>query len=143
MMLRVQSSPNRSWLWGRGWLVHSRSWAALGPDNLRAPNGLTHPAGGASVSRMCRNIRPLFNFQPPATDEEIRAAALQFVRKLSGFTKPSRANQAAFDRAVQDISVAARVLIDSMSTEALPKDREIEAQRARERSRLRFTKVEA
>ena len=87
---------------------------------------------------MCRNIRPLFNFEPPATDDEIRAAALQFVRKISGFQKPSAANAAAFDRAVDDVARAARVMLASMTTSADPRDRETEAEKARERSRLRF-----
>jgi hypothetical protein len=87
---------------------------------------------------MCRNIKILFNFDPPATDEEIRAAALQFVRKLSGFNKPSAANQAAFDRAVEDVAAVARTLIDSLVTSAEPRDREIEAERARARSAKRF-----
>ncbi len=87
---------------------------------------------------MCRNIRPLFNFEPPATDDEVRAAALQFVRKISGFTKPSIANQAAFDRAVDEVSAAAGTLMASLVTNAPPRDREVEAAKARERSRLRF-----
>jgi hypothetical protein len=87
---------------------------------------------------MCRNIRPLFNFQPPASDEEIRAAALQFVRKVSGFTKPSHANEEAFERAVDEVADAARKLILSLHSAAPPRDREIEAQKGRERSRLRF-----
>ena len=87
---------------------------------------------------MCRNIKTLFNFEPPATDDEIRAASLQFVRKLSGFNKPSQANAAAFDRAVDDVAAAARVLIASLSTPAPPRDRDVEAAKARERSRLRF-----
>ena len=87
---------------------------------------------------MCRNIKVLFNFEPPATDEEIEAAALQFVRKLSGFTRPSQANEAAFDRAVEDVAKVARKLIDSLSTNAPPKDRDVEAEKARERSRVRF-----
>ena len=87
---------------------------------------------------MCRNIKTLFNFEPPATDDEIRASALQFVRKLSGFNSPSKANQAAFDRAVDEVSDAARVLIDSLVTTADPRDREIEAARARARSLERF-----
>lgn len=87
---------------------------------------------------MCRNIKTLFNFDPPATDEEIRASALQFVRKLSGFNSPSKANQAAFDRAVDDVSAAAHVLIDSLVTTADPRDREIEAARAKARSAARF-----
>ena len=87
---------------------------------------------------MCRNIRPLFNFAPPATDEEIAAASLQFVRKLSGFTKPSQANQAVFDAAVAEVAVAARRLIDSLLSNAPPKDRETEARKARARSVRRF-----
>ena len=87
---------------------------------------------------MCRNIRPLFNFAPPATDEEIRAASLQFVRKLSGFTAPSRANEAAFNQAVEDVTAVARRLIDSLSTTAAPRDREVEAMKARERNAQRF-----
>ena len=84
---------------------------------------------------MCRNIRPLFNFEPPATEAEIRASALQYVRKVSGYTKPSQANQEAFDRAVEDVAAATRALLESMVTNAPPKDRESEAERARERAR--------
>ena len=87
---------------------------------------------------MCRNIRPLFNFEPPATEEEIRASALQFVRKLSGFVKPSRANEAAFDRAVKDVTAATRRLLASLETASPAKDREEEAIKARERARERF-----
>jgi hypothetical protein len=87
---------------------------------------------------MCRNIKTLFNFDPPATDEEVRAASLQFVRKLSGFTKPSKVNEAAFDRAVADVSAIARVLLDSLSTKAPARDREVEAARARARAAQRF-----
>jgi hypothetical protein len=87
---------------------------------------------------MCRNIRPLFNFEPPASDEEIRASALQFVRKVSGFTKPSQANAEAFDRAVDEVTEAARKLILSLHSSAAPRDRETEARKARERSRLRY-----
>ena len=87
---------------------------------------------------MCRNIKTLFNFDPPATDDEIRASALQFVRKLSGFTAPSHANEAAFDRAVDDVSAVARRLIDSLTTNAEPKDRDIEAAKARARAAERF-----
>jgi len=89
---------------------------------------------------MCRNIRTLYNFDPPATDEEVEAAALQFVRKLSGFTRPSQANQAAFDRAVLEVSNAARELLASLTTAAPPKDREQEAAKAKQRSALRFAK---
>ena len=87
---------------------------------------------------MCRNIKTLFNFDPPATDEEVRAASLQFVRKISGFTRPSKTNEAAFDRAVEDVAAIARNLIDSLITSAEPRDREIEAQRARARAAQRF-----
>lgn len=87
---------------------------------------------------MCRNIRTLFNFEPPATELEIRDAALQFVRKLSGFSLPSKANEAAFDRAVAEVAAAARGLIGALVTTAEPRDREIEAERARARSVLRF-----
>ena len=87
---------------------------------------------------MCRNIRPLFNYEPAATSEEVRAASLQFVRKISGFTRPSQANQAAFDRAVEDVAHAAQHLLDRLSTTASPKNREIEAAKARERSARRF-----
>ncbi len=87
---------------------------------------------------MCRNIRPLFNFEPPASDAEIRASALQFVRKVSGFTKPSQANAEAFERAVDEVADAARKLILSLHSAAPPRDREIEARKARERSQLRF-----
>ena len=87
---------------------------------------------------MCRNIKTLFNFEPPATEEEIRASALQFVRKLSGFNKPSLANAAAFDQAVEEVSEAARKLLASLHTHAPARDREIEAEKARERARERF-----
>ncbi len=87
---------------------------------------------------MCGNIKTLFNFDPPATDEEIRASALQFVRKLSGFNKPSQANEEAFDRAIDQVSEAARTLIDSLVTTAEKKDRETEAERLRARSAARF-----
>jgi len=87
---------------------------------------------------MCRNIKTLHNFEPPATDDEIRASALQFIRKLSGSTRPSKANEFAFDRAVDKVAAAARELIDSLVTSAPPRDREVEAMRARERSAERF-----
>jgi hypothetical protein len=87
---------------------------------------------------MCRNIKTLANFEPPASDDEIRASALQFVRKISGSTRPSRANVEAFDRAVDEVAAAARRLIDSLEIHAPPRDRETEARRARERSRKRF-----
>jgi hypothetical protein len=87
---------------------------------------------------MCRSIKTLFNFSPPATEEEIRDASLQFVRKLSGFTNPSRANRAAFDQAVDEVAASARALIGALVTTAEPRDREIEAERARARSAARF-----
>ena len=87
---------------------------------------------------MCRNIRPLFNFEPPATDDEIRAASVQFVRKISGFTRPSQANEAAFERAVDEVAKSARLLLASLVTHAEPRDREVEAEKARERGRARY-----
>jgi hypothetical protein len=89
---------------------------------------------------MCRNIRTLFNFDPPATDEEIRAASVQFVRKLSGFTKPSQANEAAFDQAIDEVAAVARRLIDSLVTSAAPRDREEWASRAKARAAERFAR---
>jgi hypothetical protein len=87
---------------------------------------------------MCRNIKTLHNFRPPATDAEVRASALQFVRKLSGFTKPSKANEPAFNRAVEDVVSAARTLLGSLVTNAPPRDRDVEAARARARAAERF-----
>ena len=87
---------------------------------------------------MCRNIKTLFNFEPPATDEEIQASSLQFVRKLSGFTKPSRANEAAFETAVADVTAVARLLLASLVTNSEPRDREVETARARARTAVRF-----
>ena len=87
---------------------------------------------------MCRNIRTLANFDPPATDDEVRASALQFVRKLSGMNRPSKANEAAFDRAVEEVTEAARRLVLSITTSAAPRNREEEARKAKERSRQRF-----
>ena len=87
---------------------------------------------------MCRNIKPLYNFEPPTTDDEIRAAAIQFVRKISGFQKPSAVNQKAFDLAIEEISNASRKLLDSLVTNAPPKNREIEAEKAKERNQTRF-----
>ena len=87
---------------------------------------------------MCRNIKTLFNFEPPATDDEIRAASLQFVRKLSGFNKPSKANEPAFNHAVDEVALVARRLIDSLETTAQPRDRDVEAERARARAAERF-----
>ncbi|PWW23567.1 hypothetical protein JD79_02742 [Geodermatophilus normandii] len=89
---------------------------------------------------MCRNIRPLSNFEPPATEDEVRAAALQYVRKISGATHPSRANAEAFDRAVAEVAAASARLLDALVTTAPPKDREVEAEKARARSALRFAR---
>ena len=90
---------------------------------------------------MCRNIKPLFHFEPPATDDEVRAAALQYVRKISGFSAPSRANQAAFDTAVAEIAAASRRLLDELQTNAPPRNREEEAAKAQARSAARFPKT--
>lgn len=87
---------------------------------------------------MCRNIKTLFNFDPPATEEEIQAASLQFVRKLSGYNAPSKANEAAFDAAVEEVAAAARRLLGSLETSAAPRDREVEAAKARARAAARF-----
>jgi len=89
---------------------------------------------------MCRNIRTLYNYQPPATDQEVRAAAVQFVRKVSGFRQPSRANEAAFQRAVDEVSETVRSLLESLVTAAAPRDREVEAARARARAAKRYGK---
>jgi hypothetical protein len=88
---------------------------------------------------MCRNIRTLYNFEPPATQDEVHAAALQYVRKISGFSKPSNANEEAFQRAVEAVAAASQELLDRLETSAPPKDREFEAAKARERSRRRFS----
>ena len=87
---------------------------------------------------MCRNIRPLYNFEPAATDEEVRAAALQYVRKISGFTKPSKANEEAFNRAVEEIAHVSMHLLQDLETNAPPKDREVEAAKARQRAQKRY-----
>ena len=90
---------------------------------------------------MCRNIRTLYNFEPPATEEEVERAALQYVRKISGFTKPSKANEEAFERAVDEVAAASARLLEALVTTAAPKDREVEAEKARERGRQRFATV--
>ncbi|HXZ85129.1 MAG TPA: DUF2277 domain-containing protein [Myxococcota bacterium] len=92
---------------------------------------------------MCRNIRTLFNFAPPVTDDEIRAASLQFVRKLSGFNKPSKANEAVFERAVQETAAVARRLLEGLVTSAPPRDRALEAERAKQRAAARFGRAPA
>ena len=96
---------------------------------------LSSPCAGAA---MCRNIKTLFNFEPPATELEIRDASLQFVRKLSGFNVPSKANEAAFERAIEEVATAARALIRSLVTTAEPRNREVEATRARAKAAIRF-----
>src|SRR4029078_167355 len=87
---------------------------------------------------MCRNIRPLFNFEPPVTEDEVRAASLQFVRKISGFTQASQANEAAFDQSIEEVAAAARRLVDSLVTTAPPRDRDVEAAKARARAAERY-----
>jgi hypothetical protein len=87
---------------------------------------------------MCRNIRTLYNFEPPASDDEVQAAALQYVRKISGFSKPSHANEEVFERAVREVAAASARLLDALVTTAPPKDREVEAAKRRERSQVRF-----
>jgi hypothetical protein len=104
---------------------------------LGSKNGLQAQTG-PETSLMCRNIKPLFNFEPPVTDDEIRAAALQFVRKVSGFNKPSKANEAAFLAAVDEIADISRKLLHSLETNATPRNREAEAAKARTRSASRF-----
>ncbi|HEU5479081.1 MAG TPA: DUF2277 domain-containing protein [Candidatus Tumulicola sp.] len=109
-----------------------------GAAAAREPRKQGSAAERSELPRMCRNIKTLHNFAPPATDEEIRASAIQFVRKLSGFNRPSKANEAAFDRAVDRVTDAARDLLASLVTHAPARDREIEAAKARERSKARF-----
>ena len=87
---------------------------------------------------MCRNIRPLFNFSPPTTDDEVRAASIQFVRKVSGFTKPSKANEAAFERGIEEVAAATRRMLEALVTTSPARDREVEAEKARTRSAQRF-----
>jgi hypothetical protein len=114
----------------------------LGPDPAGADPNRRHGVATVRAIReelpMCRNIRTLFNFDPPATEEEIRASALQFVRKLSGFAHPSKANEAAFSRAVDEVADAARRLLASLETASAPRDRETEAIKAQARARQRF-----
>ena len=107
---------------------------------VRKSNRIFHilPSRYSGPKDMCRNIKPLFNFDPPATDAEVRDASLQFVRKISGFSKPSRANEAAVNRAVTEVAAVARQLLDSLVTDAEPRNREVEAARARGRAAERF-----
>jgi hypothetical protein len=106
--------------------------------NQRKPTRAREAPRVAQERSMCRNIRTLFNFEPPATEDEIRASALQFVRKLSGFTNPSKVNEAAFHRAVEEVSETALRLLSSLETTRPPRDREVEAMKARARARERF-----
>jgi hypothetical protein len=115
---------------------HSRNGTTRGLNLARY--NLWRCAFGATTRTMCRNIRTLFNFEPPATDEEVRAASLQFVRKLSGFNSPSRANEAAFNRAVEQVTEVARQLVDELVTTAPPRNREEMAAAARARAAKRF-----
>src|SRR5262249_22253515 len=123
-----------------------RTWRAPGTGSSNPPSGVLQRRRRESSGRtqhrenksMCRNIKTLFNFDPPATEEEIQAAALQFVRKLSGFNKPSKVNEAAFHRAVERVAAVARSLLGSLVTSAEPRDRDVEAQRARARAAQRF-----
>jgi hypothetical protein len=110
----------------------------MGPRGLTIVKVDDYLPGSDGVMTMCRNIKTLFNFEPPATEDEIRASALQFVRKLSGFNAPSQANAAAFNEAVEDVAAVARKLLISLHTHAPARDREVEAEKARERSRARF-----
>ena len=103
--------------------------------------GLRDVAARTYDAAMCRNIHQLFNFEPPANEHEVRGAALQYVRKVSGFTKPSRANEEAFDRAVDEVSAATQRLLEALVTTAAPKDREVEADRARARAAKRYAAV--
>jgi hypothetical protein len=113
----------------------------MAPGLMRCPAACQHDRTTLPERRlMCRNIRNLYNFKPPATEEEIRASSLQFVRKLSGFNRPSKANEEAFDHAVEAVAHAARELIASLVTTAPPRDREAEAQKARARAALRFAR---
>lgn len=112
-------------------------WSRQRPDHLGA-RGASVP--GRTVAAMCRNIHTLHNFEPPATPDEVHAAALQYVRKISGATKPSQANQAAFDLAVAEITAATARLLAGLTTTAPPKDREVEAAKARARTETRFAR---
>ena len=113
----------------------------MGPSR-QGYDGPHRIAAAPLPTAMCRNIKTLFNFEPPATELEIRDASLQFVRKLSGFSVPSKANEAAFQRAVDEIAASARLLIGALVTQAEPRNREVEAAKARERSALRFARAD-
>ena len=120
-------------------VVRPRACIALGLETCRRQGYLLVHLGAVNPeTAMCRNIKPLFNFAPPATEAEVRAAALQFVRKISGFNKPSAANEEAFCRAVDEVAAAAERLMGALVTTAQAKDREVEAHKARQRGRVRF-----
>src|SRR3989442_633709 len=132
-MQRERPRPKRRTAAGsRG--PRSSERTAYGPNHSKQQ----HYRPAPKLFGMCRNIRTLYNFEPPATDEEVRASALQYVRKISGFTKPSRANEEAFARAVDEVADASKRLLDQLVTSAAPKDREVEAERARARAGKRF-----
>src|SRR5262252_9429653 len=124
-----------------GWRRRGRVRPGRGVPERALCRGLRVPPKVAPRVRggaMCRNIRTLYNFAPPATEDEVRASSVQFVRKLSGFTRPSKANQPAFDRAVEQVTRAAQELLDSLVTSAPPRDRDVEASKARARARDRY-----
>jgi hypothetical protein len=145
---RPTEESARELLWFLRWpyAAHWPTWLNASPGN-EFPSGLMMAAGSASDCRcdvqqvrvaVCRNIKTLHNFKPPATTEEIRASSLQFVRKLSGFTQPSKTNQAAFDRAVDEVAKVVHELLDALVTNAPPRDRAVEAAKARARGVDRF-----
>ncbi|MCW3015741.1 MAG: hypothetical protein JWO02_2833 [Solirubrobacterales bacterium] len=118
--------------------VHAITVGSLTADT-RCPHGrLAAPTGSAYAACMCRNIRQLYNFDPPSSEDEVRAAAVQYVRKVGGFSKPSKANEEAYERAVDAVAAATAHLLDELVTTAPPKDREVEAAKARARSAARF-----
>jgi hypothetical protein len=119
-------------------LENAKSAVATGRPRERRLPVLLEGRFDATIPGMCRNIHTLFNFEPPATEDEVHGAALQYVRKVSGFTKPSQANEAAFERAVAEVAAASTRLLDELVTNAPPKDREVEAARKRERAEKRF-----
>src|SRR5262245_30517271 len=125
--------------WGRRAGPRRQWWSSWDISCHKNGSGSARPAGEEN-DRMCRSIKTLHNFVPPATDEEIRASALQFVRKLSGFTRPSKANEPAFARAVDEVTTAAHTLLDSLVTGAPPRHREVEAAKARARAAVRYAR---
>src|SRR5215210_5475438 len=135
--------PPKATIWGVRWATVASSWARARRRGMDRRPGSPRRCSTAGRTRgyaegMCRNIRPLYNFEPEATREEVRAAALQYVRKISGFTKPSQVNQEAFERAVDEVAHASMHLLQALETNAPPKDREVEAAKARARSAARY-----